>query len=502
MESTSLDAKLTMPGEGQNINSQNNDNIECSVCGEMYDHITEYTHHLNMHLNSVQPANDGESSQELNVDLYNYPSTENVTEDQSTNDIGSSHKNRECGLTQIETSPFEIKVELQNETEDNMELNMDLENGESIKKVGNSQTKCESNLREPQSDSHLKTKLESKQKTDGNILTTENVEISQKWESDFDESEIDSLFNTKQESQTEAGNKEGFDETSKQKTGDAVNQKVKPFTCTSCDQSFSQKAALTAHVNAVHRMTLFTCTLCDKTFSYRSNLSRHMDVVHKKLTPFSCTLCDKSFSRKGYLSDHVAAVHDINAVHGKLKPFSCTFCNKSFTVKSSLTKHVYGVHKKLKSFSCTLCDKSFLLRGHLSEHVAALHDKSFSCTLCNKSFSSKKSLRVHVDTVHNKLKPFSCTFCEKSFGCKSNLKRHIAGYHKAKLLLCQNEFYTSTTVDNSQGRWENDPKPIDGNSLFDTKGKFPAHDTNLDSDQSRKDIENSLDKQGSKLKIE
>ena len=384
MESKHSDMNPANPGWDQNQNTTSNDKIQCSVCDENYDNITEYTHHLNMHLNSVQPAKDIENSLEK----------------------------QESDSKQTETySPFDAKPEFPNETGNKMELDTDLYDDQMTKDIEyqpalniekqttNIIENCENYLKKSESGFIFKCKAEFQNERGNNSefnvgQATEDIEYSQKWQTDLNESESDSLSETKLEFPSEE-EKKVFHETSKQKT---VHKTLKVFTCTFCDKSFTQKVHLTGHINA----------------------------VHLKLKSFSCTLCDKSFAGKDVLTGHVKSVHE------KLKPFSCTFCDKTFSIKSNLSRHVDGIHKKgscetskqrmvhntLKVFTCTLCDKSFSRKGSLSEHVTAVHDKlkPFSCTLCDRSFSAKRFLNQHVDNVHKKLKPFFCTLCDNSFG--------------------------------------------------------------------------------------
>ncbi len=414
MESTSLDAKLTTPGGDQNQNMPNNDKIQCSVCEKKYDNITKYTHHLNMHLNSGQGAKDGESPQEVHMDFVtSNQSAENIVDNQLTKETENFHEKWKYDLKQTETSPFEGKAELPNEIEDKLELDMDLYNGQITKDienqptlnvqkqttniVENSQEKWESLLKQNESGFSFQTKEEFLNvRGDSNEFnidqTTENKGNSKKWGNDFTESESESLFKTKLESQSEWENKEGFCETSKQKT---VQNTLKTFHCIFCTKSFTQNGTLTVHINTVHKkLKAFTCKFCDKTFTRNSHLTRHVDAIHKKLKPFTCTLCDKLFAQRGTLTEH------INYVHKKLKPFSCTFCYKTFTYKQDMDRHVDAIHRKLKPFSCRLCDKSFAQNVHLTKHVAKIHKarSNHSCKFCGDVFKRKNLLDEHAWT--------------------------------------------------------------------------------------------------------
>ena len=55
-------------------------------------------------------------------------------------------------------------------------------------------------------------------------------------------------------------------------------------------------------------------------------------MIHSGLKPFSCTHCDKSFSDKAHLTRH-------ERLHNGVKPFSCKTCMKLFADKSHCLKH-------------------------------------------------------------------------------------------------------------------------------------------------------------------
>ncbi len=161
-----------------------------------------------------------------------------------------------------------------------------------------------------------------------------------------------------------------------------------------------------------------SCAICREQVNTREN----------KWKVFSCTLCDKSFLQIGSLTRHV------DAIHHELKLFSCAMCEKSFARKNSLAMHIDAVHNKLKPFTCSLCDKSFVTKGARTTHIEVVHNKrkSFTCTLCNTSFAKKKNMTRHVDAVHNKLRPFMCTLCKKCFSQKAHMYKHMDIVHQRK----------------------------------------------------------------------
>ena len=75
----------------------------------------------------------------------------------------------------------------------------------------------------------------------------------------------------------------------------------------------------------------FACSFCDKTFSEKSKVKRH-EGTHTGKKPFACSFCGKAFTQK---SDKNA--HERTHTGGKL--FTCSFCGKKFKQKSYIMTH-------------------------------------------------------------------------------------------------------------------------------------------------------------------
>ncbi len=378
---------------------QMSDEIQCSVCEAQYDNITEYTHHLNMHLqeqsgyintlnfpdlhtaSQISPLKDDES--EIgNINTLNFPADLQTSQFPTPKDDKS-----EIGAVPQDTKYFSCTL-CDKSFASKQYLSIHI-NAIHLKLKPFSCTLCDKSFSQ-------KGKL--------------NEHVAGVHEKSFCCTLCDKSFTQKTSltAHVEAKHKE------------SSHQESKIFACTMCDKIYSVKNSLNRHIHTFHGTVKYSCTFCQKSFTRKGDLTRHIDNIHHKIKRFSCTLCDKMFSFKKDVVRHA------NAVHHKLKPFSCTLCDRSFTCERNLNKHHNIVHRKLKPFSCTLCDKSFSCKANLSAHIGTVHDKTreISCTKCNRTFFRKGQLAVHVSLVHRKLNSFCCKFCDSSFSSRRNLTLH------------------------------------------------------------------------------
>jgi NAD-dependent SIR2 family protein deacetylase len=121
--------------------------------------------------------------------------------------------------------------------------------------------------------------------------------------------------------------------------------KIKNFDCQQCDEKFSQKNSLLAHLCAAHgRPYPHECPDCGRKFPHRSSYVVHRASHEKEL----CPICGKGISGgRAFLRKHIEGFHDRKA------NIKCDHCEETFLDRSKLYRHearVHGVRGKNSGF--------------------------------------------------------------------------------------------------------------------------------------------------------
>ena len=93
----------------------------------------------------------------------------------------------------------------------------------------------------------------------------------------------------------------------------SVHLKLKPFKCDKCNQTFSQNSHLQGHISRIHKGHIlekrYQCDKCEFKASTNQVLTTHINGVHLGLRPFKCSACGQSFTQKGQRNTHYKRVH-------------------------------------------------------------------------------------------------------------------------------------------------------------------------------------------------
>ncbi|XP_029357374.1 zinc finger protein Helios-like isoform X2 [Echeneis naucrates] len=126
----------------------------------------------------------------------------------------------------------------------------------------------------------------------------------------------------------------------------------------------------------------FHCTQCGASFTQKGNLLRHIK-LHSGEKPFKCPMCSYACRRRDALSGHLRT-------HSVEKPFKCNHCSRSYKQRSSLEEHRERCHVYIQSKGPSEREDSHTSRSQMGTERALLLDRLASNVAKRKSSMPQK----------------------------------------------------------------------------------------------------------------
>lgn len=216
-----------------------------------------------------------------------------------------------------------------------------------------------------------------------------------------------------------------------------------PVLCSICGKQQKTKAYLRRHMQMHNSNRSHACNVCDKAYTTRHCLLSHRKKKHNLYEGGKCKICSKDFERRSELIEH-------NKSHTTLeKQLECSMCNFVTTVGTRLKAHV-ATHDAERSFECPVCHKRYRqvsARDHMRIHS---DEKSFTCTVCDMRFRTRQALRLH-SIKHDKTncRMYKCDVCDMAYPYKQYMLKHRRTHTETMAFhckYCKLGFLTAETV--------------------------------------------------------
>ncbi|XP_062978557.1 zinc finger protein 777-like isoform X1 [Elgaria multicarinata webbii] len=134
------------------------------------------------------------------------------------------------------------------------------------------------------------------------------------------------------------------------------------YTSVACEETFKQSHNLKPLPRGpAGEKPYGSSTKCVKTFNLKSSYRQHPK-SHGRERPYKCSRCPESFSQKKSLVTH----QRLHSGRGG-SSLACLYCGKNFSHPSDLVRH-QRIHTGERPYRCGECDKSFTQKQHLLQH--------------------------------------------------------------------------------------------------------------------------------------
>ncbi|XP_046801707.1 zinc finger protein 260 [Lucilia cuprina] len=110
-----------------------------------------------------------------------------------------------------------------------------------------------------------------------------------------------------------------------------VHADEKKFECKICGRRVAKQFMLDSHM-LVHSDQKLACKFCGREFVRKYQVEAHIRAVHQKLKPFQCPHCSESFASRKTLRHHIY-------IHTGEKPYVCDICGQAYRQPTCLKNH-------------------------------------------------------------------------------------------------------------------------------------------------------------------
>ncbi|XP_063739056.1 zinc finger protein Aiolos-like isoform X1 [Eleginops maclovinus] len=161
-----------------------------------------------------------------------------------------------------------------------------------------------------------------------------------------------------------------------------LNCEICGMSCVSINVLLVHKRSHTEFVSPPPGERPFHCSQCGASFTQKGNLLRHIK-LHSGEKPFKCPMCSYACRRRDALSGHLRT-------HSVEKPFKCNHCSRSYKQRSSLEEHRERCHVYIQSKGPTEREDGHTSRTQMGTERALLLDRLASNVAKRKSSMPQK----------------------------------------------------------------------------------------------------------------
>ncbi|XP_078448705.1 zinc finger protein 532 isoform X3 [Lampetra fluviatilis] len=228
-------------------------------------------------------------------------------------------------------------------------------------------------------------------------------------------------------------------------SGRRLRLKNSGWTCSECQEHFSEREVYVSHVKRVHGKPIkkYPCRQCDRSFSSSHSLRRHIRINHEGIRKvYTCWYCEdakRTFTKRFMLENHIRLMHGIKDPDFSQMPGMSAGSDEAENTSPETGNKRRGSGDEgrvpeARAQAITRPIKRLRVggAGGASGPEAGGPDRPYMCAKCEFTTEKREEFQRHIPQHRTDGIAWQCSECGLCFTSQPSLNRHLYIVHRMR----------------------------------------------------------------------